>query len=135
MNFLKRYNKIPEFQYRESIIRYLKQMSDPIQQERIGPIEAFNEWFDDLYVPCHDPNIYNPGVFEKGLADFKSCFTTIELKAMARYHDYLNSISDNFNVDRPCKEIVDDPRWIKLTLEAKTASTVFSNDSKSIKQE
>ena len=104
---------------------FLESMAAPEKQEQLGPTEAFCLWFDDLYVLCHDPSIYNPGVYEKGLKEFESCFSNEELEAMARYHKYFGSIADDFNIDREWNEIQRDPLWQRLTNEAKDALNVF----------
>lgn len=114
-----------ELHYRESILSYFESMAVPENQEQVGPTEAFCLWFDDLYVPCDDPSIYNPDVYEKGLKEFESCFSKEELEAMARYHRYFASISNEFNIDREWSEIQRDPQWQRLTDEARNALMVF----------
>ncbi len=111
--------------YRESILDYFESMSVPEKQEQVGPTEAFCLWFDDLYVPCDDPSIYNPGIYEMSLKEFESCFSNEELKAMAQYHRYFASIADDFNIERKWSEIQSDPQWQRLTNEAKNALKVF----------
>ena len=114
------------FYYRESIVEYFESISDSEAQRMLGPTEAFCKWFDDLYLPCFDPKICHPGVHEKGLKDFESCFSREELEAMAHYHEYFNSIRD-FNVDREWNKITQDPLWQKLTQEAMEALEVFQS--------
>lgn len=120
---------MPELHYRESILDYFESMSVPEKQEQLGPTEAFCLWFDDLYMPCDDPGVYGPGVYEKGLKEFESCFSDEELKAMAQYHSYFSSMAGSFNIDREWGEIQNDPQWQQLTDEARNALKVFHEKS------
>ena len=55
-----------------------------------SPGESFVElvcgWFDDLYLPGFDPDDCNPGVHEKGVVEFNSCFHAKELQALELFH-------------------------------------------------
>ena len=110
--------------YRESIREYLILVADPKLQWKEGSVEIFCMWFDDLYVPADDPKKYNPGVFERGLKDFESCFSQKELEAMRVFHKYFDSIH-KIDIDRPFEEVQKDPEWIRLGEEAKKALAVF----------
>jgi hypothetical protein len=111
--------------YRESIRAYLTLVVDPKLQWKEGPTEIFCMWFDDLYFPNFTSKGFNPGVFEKGLKGFESCFSTKELEAMRVFHEYFDSIH-KIDIERPFEEIQKDPRWIKLGEEAKKALAAFS---------
>ncbi|MEP1150935.1 MAG: hypothetical protein ABJH08_04315 [Balneola sp.] len=115
-----------EVYYRNSILDYLKSMSDSKKQSEIGAVEAFCIWFDDLYYPCFDSSVYNDGVYEEGLEIFRSCFSEEELKAMSNYHNFIDSIVDEFVVERDWPEILNDPNWEQLTEEAKIAVNAFN---------
>ncbi len=115
-----------EAAYRDLIKDYLQSMSDLKKQSEIGAIEAFCLWFDDLYYPCFDSTVYNDGVYEEGLNIFRSCFTENELKAMTQYHSFIDSIVDEFDVERDWSEIQSDLKWKQLTQEAKIAVNVFN---------
>lgn len=112
--------------YRISIFNYLESMSDIKKQFEIGAVEAFCIWFDDLYWPCFDSSVYNNGVYEEGLEIFRSCFSEKELKAMSNYHNFIDSIVDQFDVERDWSEIQNDPNWKQLTEEAKIAVNAFN---------
>ena len=111
--------------YRESIREYLTLVADPRLQWKEGPTEIICLWFDDLYAPADNPKIYNPGVFEKGLEDFESCFSLKELEAMRTFHNYFNSVVDKIDTDKSFEEIQKDTNWIILSEEAKKALAVF----------
>ncbi len=86
-------------------------MADPEKQRMLGAVEAFCGWYDDLYLPCWDPSVCNPGVYEKGLSEWKACFSNEELEAMKQYQLFFDSISGDFNTNRKWDEISQDPRW------------------------
>ena len=112
--------------YRTSILDYFEGMSEVELQSSIGPVEAFCIWFDDLYFPCFEPSDYKDGVYEEGLEIFRSCFSEKELKAMSNYHNFIDSIDDQFDVERDWSEIQNDPNWKQLTEEAKIAVNAFN---------
>jgi hypothetical protein len=112
--------------YRDSIREYLTLVADPKLQDKEGPTEIICLWFDDLYAPADNPKIYNPGVFEKGLKDFESCFSQKELEAMRTFHNYFNSVVGKIDTNKSFEEIQKDSNWIKLSEEAKKALAAFS---------
>ena len=111
--------------YRESIREYLALVADTKLQCKEGPTEIICLWFDDLYLPADNPRTYNPGIFEKGLEDFESCFSKKELKAVQIFHSYFISVVDKINTNKSFEEIQKDPNWIKLGEEAKKALAFF----------
>jgi hypothetical protein len=113
--------------FRESIQKYLELVADSKQQWQEGLTEIICLWFDDLYAPADNPKIYNPGVFEKGLKDFESCFSQKELEAMRVFRNYFDSVADKIDTDKSFEEIQKDPNWIGLALEAKKALAAFEN--------
>ncbi len=104
--------------YKESIRELLEIISDTSKRSNIGAVEIICGWFDDLYFPADDPSIYNPGVYEKGLKEFESCFLKNELLALQSFHDYFSSIVDALDIDNGIDTIQDDPNWVKLGYEA-----------------
>lgn len=116
----------PELPYREAAVAYFSALIDPVKREQLGPVEAFCVWFDDFYAPADDQSLYNPGVYEKGLREWRSCFSAAELAAMAEFHAFVESIEEGFSVDRPYTEIESDPRWTRLIAAASEALSVFT---------
>ncbi len=118
-------NSMEKLAYLESIREYLKDLSNPQKQLGIGAIEIINNWFDDLYVPADDPNLYNPGVFEKGLREFESCFSKVELAALKKFHEYFVSIVNDIDVSLPFDVIQKDSKWVNLCNDASVALDKF----------
>jgi hypothetical protein len=116
----------PELHYREAAVSFFSALVDPEKRAQLGPTEAFCEWFDDFYAPADNPALYNPGVYERGLREWQSCFSTAELAAMAEFHAFFESIEEGFSVDRPYTEIEADPRWKGLIAAASKALNVFT---------
>jgi hypothetical protein len=110
--------------FRESIKAYLELVADNKRQWEEGRVEIFCMWFDDLYFPAFNRNVFNPGVFEKGLKDFDSCFSAKELEAMRVFHEYFDSIH-KIEIERPFEEVQKDPDWIRLGEEAEKALAAF----------
>ncbi len=114
--------------YRESIIEYFESLIFSVEQV---PAEIVCVWFDDLYLPCGDSTLYNPGVFKKGLEEFNACFSKKELKVMQEFHHYFESIVDEFDTERKWVEITSDLSFLQLTEKAKKAINVFKLKEKS----
>ncbi len=107
-----------EFGYKKGIRELLEIISDPVKRGNIGAVEIMCGWFDDLYLPADDPNHYNPGVYEKGVKDFESCFSQKELIALQSFHEYFSSVVEDLNTNDPSNNIQEDPVWINIGLEA-----------------
>jgi len=108
-----------------SIKQYFESLIDAECRSQKGATEAFCQWFDDLYFPVDSSDCYNPGVFEKTLVEWTSCFSEKELLAMQKFNAYFESIHDTFDVNRSCEDIERDPAWIDLISEAKMALASF----------
>ncbi len=100
--------------YKEGIRELLEEISDPVKRSNVGAIEIICGWFDDLYLPADDPSIYNPGVFDKGVKEFESCFSKKELLVLQTFHDYFSSVVEDLKVEDSIHTIQDDPTWVKL---------------------
>ena len=116
-----------ELHYHEAVVDYLGAMIDPHQRAQLGATEAFCIWYDHLYAPADNPALYNPGVFERALREWRSCFSEPELAAMAEFHAYFETMEPpEFDVRRPWAEIEDDPRWRGLVAAASKAFHAFN---------
>ena len=86
--------------YNESIRQFLADIAELNPKE--GPVELKCLWFDDLYFPdqiC--PRGYSREVWERGLREWKSCFTDGELRILARFHDKYASVVDALPTNWP----------------------------------
>ena len=70
--------------YRDNIIGLLRDISQ--LAESVGPDELVCQWFDDLYLPGTDPIGFEPGVHERGVAEFRALFSEDELAALDKFH-------------------------------------------------
>ena len=116
-----------ELHYREGVVDYLRSLVDARERAQLGATEAFCMWYDHLYMPAGNPTLYNPGVFERGLHEWHSCFSEPEIAAMAEFHAYFDSMEPpEFDVLRSWTEIEDDPRWRGLVEAASKALYAFN---------
>jgi hypothetical protein len=70
--------------YRENIIGLLRDISN--LSDLVGPDEMVCQWSDDLYLPGADGSGLEPGVHDRGIAEFRALFSADELAAMAKFH-------------------------------------------------
>jgi len=119
--------------YRKQIIDYLElvaskkaqleyQISVPVADV---PAELFCMWFDDLYTPADDPSIYNPGVFEEGVREFESCFSTEEIEALKKFHEHFESVADAIPPNLRLEELQTNRLWREVMVAAVKALEVF----------
>lgn len=97
--------------FRESIAALLFSIEqlDPME----GPVEMICGWFDDLYLPA-EPDFNRQS---ESFAEWRSCFTDNQLKAIERFHSVFESVVDNLSED-PHK-FAKDPKWQELSELAK----------------
>lgn len=111
--------------YRKSIRELLEVIADPAKQRLEGVTEIICGWFDDFYLPADDPELYAPGVHEKGINEFKSCFSEEELAAIRKFHNFFSTIVKEIDTGLPISIIQEDPKWIRLGEEASEALNTF----------
>jgi hypothetical protein len=76
----------------------------------IGPEELICMWFDDLYIPSQErPVSYSPEVWERGLREWRGCFSDDELRILDRFHQAYASLVDELPTRWP--EWEQDARW------------------------
>ena len=114
-----------EFGYRKSIIDHLEVVSNQEKQLSVGLSEIICMWFDDFYLPADDPELFNPGVFDKSLKEFNSCFTKNELEALKIFHEYFELIVKDMDTNLPLETIQHNPLWINLTKKASEVLNEF----------
>lgn len=95
--------------------------------DRSGPQELINEWFDDLYQPgMWGPSEKNrPGVI-KAVRNFNSCFTSEQLFALRKFHGIFLAELDELSRYRD--DWKGDPGWIRVSQAAKVALRAFHED-------
>ena len=76
---------MPGRSYNTSIRSLLASLASLDRDE--GPVELRCMWFDDLYLPAgNNPEIFKPGVWDRGLQEWKAAFTEDELDILAEFH-------------------------------------------------
>ena len=70
--------------YRVNIVGLLRDISR--LADHVGPDEMVCQWFDDLYLPGIDGSGFEPGVHDRGIAEFRALFSEDELAALAEFH-------------------------------------------------
>ena len=107
--------------YRKSIIELLKSIAalDPME----GPTEMICGWYDDLYLPCHDPKGFHKDVWEQGQREWFQCFSKQEVEALANFHSVFESVVDELP-ENPVR-VSSDSNWRKLSQAAKQALEAF----------
>ena len=109
--------------YRKSIFELLNGLAELDNQ--YGPIELVCCWFDDFYVPAGNPAGYNRGVFERGLMEWKACFSDLELEVLAVFHKVFDKEHQNLSMEQPIKWRLD-KNWQKVSKAAKEALSKMS---------
>ena len=59
------------------------------------------------------------------MKDFESCFTTNELEALRKFHEYFNVIVKDIDTSLPLETIQKNPKWVNLGKEASKALKEF----------
>lgn len=86
----------------------------------VGPVELCCMWFDDLYRPAEKhPEMYNPGVWERGLKEWKAGFTQDELDILSEFHKVFEAESDSLPMKWPDWD--KDPKWLAVRDAARLA--------------
>jgi hypothetical protein len=85
----------------------------------VGPTELVCQWFDDFYRPAEKHSeIYDPGVWDRGLQEWKACFTEEELHVLAEFHRLfeaeIDALPDGPDWDK-------DPKWLAVRDAARLA--------------
>lgn len=86
----------------------------------VGPEELCCLWFDSLYRPGEKhPELYNPGVWELGLREWRACFTDDELTVLSEFHSVFEAEVDALPTDWP--DWAQDPGWQRVSDAARAA--------------
>lgn len=86
------------------------------------PAELFCMWFDDLYTPGEDnPSLYNPGVYEEGVREFESCFSSVELVAHSEFHAFFKSVAHTIPEGLQLEDLHTNNLWCEVMGAAKKA--------------
>jgi hypothetical protein len=80
-------------------------------------------WFDDLYRPGEKhqelQELYNPRAWERGLREWRACFTDDELNVLAEFHSAFDAENDALPMDWPNWD--QDPGWQRVRDAARAA--------------
>jgi hypothetical protein len=109
--------------YHSAIQEHLLALSE--LDEMVGPNELICGWFDDLYFPAEVacPEGYPQQTWDRGQNEWRECFTTKELAALADFHCIFNERVDTLRLDRPNWH--SDPGWLAVRDAAKVALDRF----------
>ena len=107
--------------YRNNIIGLLEDIAK--LSDNVGPVEMICGWFDDLYLPGTDSSGFEPGVHERGLAEFEALFSHDELAAMEEFHCVFEAAYSNLSRDP--RTFQRDLSWQTIANRAKTALVRF----------
>lgn len=109
---------MPGSDYNASIKSLLASLASPDREE--GPVELCCMWFDDLYPPvCKHSEIFSPGVWDRGLQEWKAGFTEDELDVLAEFHKIFESEINALPTDWPDWD--KDSNWLKVSDAARLA--------------
>ena len=87
---------------------------------QVGPVELCCMWFDDIYRPADkNQEQYAPGVWERGLREWRACFTDAELTVLAEFHAVFDAESDGLSMEWPDWD--KDPAWRRVRDAARAA--------------
>lgn len=87
-----------------------------------GPTEIICCWFDDNYWPSKpdfDPN-------SKAFHEWRSCFTSVQLEALSRFHDAFVGVVEDLSDDP--NEFYRDPKWQQLSILAKAIRPILEDN-------
>lgn len=91
-----------ELHYHSSVQEHLRALAD--LDESLGPSELICGWFDDLYIPAEEscPAGYPFETWSRGQREWRECFSTGELSALADFHKvfsrYVVHLSQDWSV-------------------------------------
>ena len=108
-----------KFYYRKAIQELLLAIEqlDPMT----GPTEMICGWFDDYYCPA-DPKIDSKS---QAFADWRSCFTDVQLDALKRFHAVFENVVDDLLDDS--RTFQEDPKWRELSNLAKEIRPILGS--------
>ncbi|MGH9786683.1 MAG: hypothetical protein ACRD88_21145 [Terriglobia bacterium] len=99
-----------------------------------NPRESFVEmmclWFDDLYLPGHDPAPYTPEVWNRGIKEFNSCFHREELEALERFHELFDQRARRIPEHSTALELSRNADWQVIREGAVVALKAFESEDR-----
>jgi hypothetical protein len=88
-----------QFAYHYSIREHLADLAE--LSEVVGPSELICGWFNDLYFLAEKecPSNYPKETWDRGLREWRGCFTSNELAVLAEFHDVFEQHVSNLSHD------------------------------------